>query len=846
MVARWAVRPRLRTPSWPFTSVAVPSSLFGADRQYRLSCPVLNSLRTIRYHSSMKFFCILAAVTLKLAAAEPPKLKLSEDVRPVKYEAELTLVPGATTFAGNIGIDISLAKPASLIWLNAADLAVEHATISHAGQTITVAVEAGNSEFIALRAPAEIPDGPATIHIRYQGKINLKDSAGVFQGKDGAETYLYTQFEATDARRAFPCFDQPNFKTPWQLTLHVRSTDRAFSNSPQVSETSEANGMKRVIFGQTKPLPSYLVAAAVGPFEVLDAGVAGRNRVPVRIVVPRGKTSWAGYAAQVTATIVQRLEDYFDVPFPYEKIDNVAMAVSSGFAMENAGMVTYAQDAILADPANDTIGRQRGYAGVAAHELAHQWFGDLVTTGWWDDIWLNEAFATWTSSRILATWKPEWNTRLSDLDAKFGAMNNDSLISARQIRQPIESRDDISNAFDGITYEKGAAVIRMFENWMGESEFQKGVKTYLTRYAYKSARVNDFLDAVGSAGKPGLGKAFDTFLEQPGIPEISTELVCKDAPRVRLSQKQYLPIGSAGKGKQTWSTPVCVRYPNASGPQSECFLLDSATAEFPLTKTNLCPAYLYPNASAAGYYIATYPTELLAKINGHAESLNNAEKVSFLHDLAAGAAAGHMKLSASLTSAETFASSPERKIVGQVQAIASSPYGLVPLDLMPNYQRYIRKLFAARAEALGWSARPGESDDTRLLRTSLIPFVAGRGADGPLQAEARRFAMAWFKDRNGIDSDMLGAVLSTAARSGGQEVLDGLLGALKTSKDPRERETLLSALGSFHDRKLLNQAFTVLLDSSVDPREALGLLFGPLGERETRTAPFEFIKAHIA
>ncbi len=794
----------------------------------------------------MKFVLLLAAAVLPLSAAEPPKLKLGDDVRPVKYAAELTLVPGASTFSGNIGIDIFLVKPASLIWLNATGLNIGEAAISHAGQTITAAVEPGDSDFIALRTPTEIPAGAATIHVRFQGAITSKDNIGVFQGKDGAETYLYTQFETTGARRAFPCFDQPNFKTPWQLTLHVRSTDRAFSNSPQISETAEANGMKRVVFSETKPLPSYLVAAAVGPFEVVNSGVAGRNRIPVRIVVPKGKTSWAGYAAQVTATIVQRLEDYFDVPFPYEKVDNVAIAVTSGFAMENAGMVTYAQDIILADPATDTIDRQREYASVAAHELAHQWFGDLVTTAWWDDTWLNEAFATWTSSRILATWKPEWNTRLSDLDAKFGAMGNDSLISARSIRQPIESRDDIANAFDGITYQKGAAVIRMFESWMGESDFQKGVKIYLTRYAYKSARVDDFLDAVGTAGKPGLGKAFDTFLEQPGIPEISTELVCNGAPRVRLSQKRYLPIGSAGKGEQTWKTPVCVRYPNASGPQSECFLLDSASAEFPLTKTNSCPAYVYPNANATGYYLASYSGDLLSKVTANAQSLNDAEKVSLLRDMAAGAAAGHMKLSAGLAAAQSFAASPEREIVGQVQAIASSAYGVVPLDLMPNYHRYIRKLFGARADALGWAAKPGDSDDTRLLRAALVPFVARRGADEPLQAEARSLAITWLKDRKGIDNDMLAGVLSTAAQSGGQQIFDGLLAIVKTSKDARERETALGALGSFHDRKLLNQAFGELLDPSVNPMEAAGLLFGPMGERETRTAPYEFVKAHIA
>ena len=792
----------------------------------------------------MRSLVCVALLAVAGTAAEPPKLKLGDDILPVRYAADLTLVPGATTFAGRIDIEIQLAKPASLIWLNAVDLEIGEASITHRGQTTAATIEPADNEFVGLRVPAEIPAGPAAIHLRYQGKISPRDSAGVFQGKDGGETYLYTQFESQDARRAFPCFDQPNFKTPWQLTLHVRSTDRAFSNTPQLSETPEPHDMKRVVFAETKPLPSYLVAAAVGPFEVIDCGVAGRNRVPVRIVVPKGKTAWAGYAAQVTAGIVQRLEDYFGVPFPYPKVDNVAIAVTAGFAMENAGMVTYAQDIILNDPATDTISRQRSYASVAAHELAHQWFGDLVTTAWWDDIWLNEAFATWTSSKILATWHPEWHTRLGDLDAKFGAMSNDSLVTARQIRQPIESKNDVSNAFDGITYEKGAAVIRMFESWEGESEFQKGVRNYLTRYSYKNARANDFLDAISSAGKPGLTAAFSTFLDQPGIPEISAELKCDGRPRARLSQSRHLPIGSAGKGRQLWKVPVCVRYPNAAGPQKECFLLETESAEFPLTKTNACPAYLFANADGAGYYVAGYSGDALAKITENASSLDTTERVTLVHDLAAAAAAGQLKPSAALAAAQNFADAPERQLVGQVEDLVAEVRPVLPPELTPNYERYVRKLFGARAERLGWTAKPGDSDDTRLERTSFVPFVAVRGGDQMLAEQARRLADGWLKDRKGIQPDMLASVLVTAARNGDQALLDGLRGALKGNQDPRQRQILLNALGSFRDPKLLEESMQLLLDPGTDVREAFGLFFSPLSDRRTEKAPFEFLKAH--
>jgi hypothetical protein len=386
-------------------------------------------------------------------------------------------------------------------------------------------VQTSGTEFAGFAAASAIPAGPAQLRIEYHGAFNKNGSDGLFKLQDGGEWYVYSQFESIDARKAFPCFDEPNFKTPWQLTLHVNKSDAAVSNTPVQSETDEPGGRKKVVFGETKPLPSYLVALGVGPFDFVDAGKAGKNHTPLRMITPKGKAAQAKYAAEVTGPLLAALEDYFGVPYPYEKLDILSVPLFGG-AMENAGLITCAQSLMLRDPAQDSIDRQRDYALVVAHEMAHQWFGDLVTTAWWDDIWLNEAFASWMDSKIMRHWKPEWNTVIDEQNTRLGAMGGDELVSARKIRQPIESNDDIANAFDGITYSKGEAVIGMFENWMGEDAFRRGVQRYIRQYAWRNATAGDFLDALSSAGSQPVGRAFSTFLDQAGVPLVSVGLSC--------------------------------------------------------------------------------------------------------------------------------------------------------------------------------------------------------------------------------------------------------------------------------------------------------------------------------
>ncbi len=502
-------------------------------------------------------------------AAKEPEFRLGRQVLPARYAIALTLTPGQDTFEATADIDLNVTAASNEIWMNATGLQIRAATLRAAGASATPKVQLKDDGLAGFLFDRAIAPGPATLHIEYAGKISNNSSAGVFQMKEANRWYLYTQFEPTDARRAFPCFDEPDFKVPWQITLNVPKDQKAFSNTPSVAENSASGGRKTVTFAATRPLPSYLIAFAVGPFDVAEAGRAGKKNTPIRVITPQGKAYQAKFAVATIPGLLTQLEKYFGLPYPYEKLDSIAMPISN-FAMENAGLITYGEDLLLGDPNDDTIRRQREFAIVGAHEMSHQWFGDLVTTAWWNDIWLNEGFATWMETKIVNEWKPEWHANIDAVDDRLEAMGLDSLVSARKIRQPILSASDIANAFDNITYMKGAAVLRMFENYLGPDVFRRGVHAYLEAHADKNATTEEFLASISAAAGRNVAPAFDTFLDKPGVPEISAELECgRGRPSLRLTQKRYLPIGSPGRSSdqtsaELWEIPVCVRYPSSN------------------------------------------------------------------------------------------------------------------------------------------------------------------------------------------------------------------------------------------------------------------------------------------
>jgi alanyl aminopeptidase len=793
---------------------------------------------------------LIAALGGSLFAAgeTAPKLRLSEaqDIVPVRYRVELTLDPAKDKFSGVIAIQMDLHKPAQTVWLNANQIVAQSASAAAGGKTWPARPLDGGGDFLGLAFESPLPAGPAEITIHYEGSVR-DGTSGVFRAKDSGYDYILTQFESTDGRDAFPCFDEPAYKTPWQLTVHVPAQDTAVSNTPVASEKTEG-ALKTIVFQQTKPLPSYLVAFGVGPFEFVDAGFAGRNRAPVRIVTPKGRAEEAKYAAEVTATILTRLEQYFGIPFPYEKSDQVAVPVSGGFgAMENAGMVTYGQNIILAKPATDTISRQRGYAIVAAHELSHQWFGDLVTTNWWDDIWLNEAFATWMEHKLIAEWKPEWETRVADVNSKLGAEDQDSLVTARMIRQEIATKDDIANAFDDITYEKGAAVIGMFEAWMGPEDFRKGVQGYLNRYAFRNATAGDFLDSLGSATKKDIAKPFATFLNQAGTPLVSVSLDCGPKPPVvHLEQTRYLPTGSqGGAAVQAWSVPICLRY-DGGGAQADCTLVTAARYDWPLKGARGCPAWVNANADATGYYMVDYRGGLLAALTrGAAANLRPQERVDLIGNVTSMEGAGKVSAADALSLVEVFHNDPEREVVVRALGLAVSiDYNLVPENLAPNYRRFLLQNFQARARELGWLPKAGESEDSRLLRPPLLRNVAIHGGDADLTKEARTLAEKWLSDHSAIPAEITAPVLMTAASGGDAALFNRYLAAFQKTQDRQEKQRLVAAMGAFHDRAAIDAGLQAFLTKAVPLVDGLGLLRAGQAYGDTRNLSFQFIKEH--
>ncbi len=792
------------------------------------------------------FVILIASST---AYGQAPKLRLAEvqDVNPSSYQIDLTLDPARDTFTGSIVIQLEIRKPLHTLWLNQQKTTVRTTSLKAAGKTTTAKALPGGDDFVGFQFDSPIPAGSAELAINYSGVIVTNSTAAIFRRTDRDKAYLFTQFEATDARGAFPCFDEPSYKTPWQLTLHVPAGDTAISNTGIASEKDEG-GTRTVVFRQTRPLPSYLVAFGVGPFEFVDAGTAGRNHVPVRIVVPEGHTAEAKYAAQITGEIISRHEQYFGIPYPYDKADQVAVPEFPG-AMENPGMVTYGQTLILSRPETDSINRQRLFAVVAAHELAHQWFGDLVTTAWWNDIWLNEAFATWMEQKFIADWKPEWKTRVRDVDAKLVAEREDSLISARRVRQPIESKDDINNAFDAITYDKGAAVIGMFERWIGPGEFQKGVQDYMKRYAFKATTSDDFLGAIGQAAHRDVSKAFSAFLDQPGVPVVSVRLACEPGgpATLHLEQRRFVPLGSKGSADQVWQVPICIRYGNGDTGERACTLLTEPAAEWKL-KANSCPAWVEANDDALGYYRVDYQGGLLQSLTQGAvdRRLTATERVDFMGNAQALSSAGKLPVADALGLVSTFHADSERHVVQTALDLALSPRSrLVPGELMPQYRRFLLQNFQARAHELGWVPTPGEPDDIRLLRPRLVQAVATWGGDQEFARRATELADKWLQDRQSVDPNMLDAVLGTAAFYGDKGLFNRFLANFKNTQDKQLRGQLVRAMGSFRDPAAIEAGMNALVAGDVPFTEGGGLLFAGLDEPSTRRRPFEFVKAHF-
>ena len=884
--------------------MSIVSPQFAASHSLSQARTVVLSARGLKLAARLAVGLMTVAIALPLATAaprksakavlpwpSPPAMQLGDAVKPLAYEAELTVVPTQERFSGHLVIHVEIAKPTEFFWLNAKRLDIRSANLVANGKTFVAKPVAGGSEFVGLRFALQVPAGRAVITLDYDGAIDRTETAGIFKQPDGESWYAFTQFEATDARRAFPCFDEPQWKTPWHLTLIVPASDIAASNTPIAGEepvtaapvvevrarkraaapspsspaAAPAIPMKRVRFAPTPPLPTYLIAFAVGPFDVVDGGKAGKKGTPLRYLVPRGRANEAGYAKEATPKLLELLEDYFGQPYPFEKLDAVAIPISVAFgAMENVGLITYEMPLLLAGPEQDGERFRREYAQTAAHEMAHQWFGDLVTMQWWNDVWLHESFATWMAPKIVDRFYPAWQLRLAGDERRQEAIAIDRLATTRQVRQPVNSLDDLGNAFDAISYEKGAAVLGMFENAIGEERFRNGVRRYLSEHAHGNARSEDFFRAIATeAGAENAAtiSGIRSFIEQPGVPRLAVSLDCgpdgKALPKLVVMQSRYLPARQAidqsaapsatPSATQRWSFPACFQFGRGGDFNETCALIQEPRTIIPLPSGERCPQWVLSNRGGAGYFVSSLTPELTQQLVR--TPLLPSEAIPALHDAATLTASGEWPADLALELSTRFASHRQLPVAEAAADLAAviRPSWLEGAAEREGFARYAQKHFGARARALGWTAKAGDHDGDAIQRQSLVPWVADMGNDAGLQKDATRLAREWLAAKAPFPVGARSALLTAtrfAQGPSGRELLDACLEALRrvTSGDRRD---VLAALGSFRDPALAESAWDTLYAEQADAREGMSAMrLGAANDEAAAVLAVRYLRGH--
>jgi alanyl aminopeptidase len=802
-----------------------------------------------------------------MAQSAAPSLRLPAGVRPLAYTLELSILPQRERFSGRTQIAVSLDAPATKVWLHGKDLHVTEVSARAGDREWRGTYQQQNEEGLAsVTFEQPLPAGRSLLVFRYDAAFN-RQLEGLYRVDSGGDHYAFTQFESISARLAFPCFDEPAFKTPFDVWLTVEHTDVALSNTSVLNE-ERSGEFKRVHFATTKPLPTYLVAFAVGPLDVVETAALPANELrgeplPLRGVAARGKGAKLAYVLSTLGPTVAALENYFGNPYPFDKLDIVAVPDFAAGAMENAGLVTFREPYLLFDGQDVPEAQKRWSLFVLAHELAHQWVGDLVTMKFWDDIWLNEAFATWLEFRVAGALHPEYKGELELLDDVQGAMENDSRVTARMIRQPIKSTHDILNAFDAITYQKGAGVIGMFERYLGAGVFQQGVRKYMQAHAYGNASTADLLTALGEAAGRDVATPFNTFLTQPGVPLVQTRLACLpgELPRLELKQSRYLPIGSSGQQNQTWQIPICARYESAGAIRENCTLLTEPSGALTLDGGR-CPSWVMPNADGAGYYRFTLAPADLAHLREQGfTKLSARERYVLGRALMAGFEAHEVSAADLLDSFQRFAGDEERMVatlpIPYLHELQAHWLGRPTLSndqraaLAAPFAAYVRSLYAPILQRLGMNEHKDESGDTKLLRASVLAVLCDLGEDTLTRRQLARAGLHYL----GIGGDgklhpealapeLLDLGVRIAVEDGDENVFDAVYERLRQSNDATERGRYLSALGSVRDARS-GRALALPLDPVLRVNELMLPLRRQLADYRTRAAAYAWFEQHF-
>ena len=780
---------------------------------------------------------------------DTPSYKLPENVVPERYCIHLTPDLTDFTFTGDEAVNIIVRQETQEIVLNACELTIPHVSLADTtGETQDGSVSFDEkNERAVFHFPQAISPGSYTLQISFAGILNDKLRGfyrSTYKDANGQDKILAsTQFESTDARRAFPCWDEPAAKAVFQSTLVIDENLTAISNMSVVSEKPlPDSGKKEVVFADSMKMSTYLVAFVVGEFEASEPiYVDGK---PLRVCAVPGKQHLTQFAQAIGAASLKFFSDYYGRPYPGDKLDLIAIPDFAAGAMENLGAITFRETALLIDENIAARSELERVADVVSHENAHMWFGDLVTMRWWNGLWLNEAFATFLEMMAVADWKPEWQRWTSFAVSRAAALQIDGLQSSRPIEFPVKHPDEAAAMFDILTYEKGAAVLRMLEQYLGAQAFQKGVSHYLGKHEYDNAETTDLWDAIEESTQQPVRSMMDTWVFQAGYPLISVDV---DGAELIVSQQPfyYVQNGQGPVSDKHWQTPIFVKA-KMKGTNSEIetqtVLLTTEESRLSLSGT---PDWVVVNAGGHGFYRVRYAPELLSQLTANIQThLSSIERFNLLNDTWATAQAGLTPMTTYLDLLSLFRDESDHNVWAAILGSCYYLYRLLGPDQRPALQRHVRDLLTPLTQQLGWSPQEGEDALISQLRGELLGALGTIGDDVATQERARQLYAQYKTDRSAVDRNLVPALVSILAHTGDAAVYDEFRQTSRAANTPQEEQRYQFALASFRQPDLLTRTLAMTLNGDVRTQNAPYLMRALLMNTDGRELAWAFLQEH--
>ena len=755
------------------------------------------------------------------AAAVADPFRLAQTIRPVAQQVTLHIDPEATDYTGSTTISIEVAEQADIIRLHAKDMQITSLRLATGDRSLAVTHESGEHGLLTIAAAQPFAPGSYELQISFSNNFN-DDGVGINRTEQAGRHYIFSQFEAIDARQGFPCFDEPGFKFPWQMTMVVPSNVIPITNTPEVSVT-EHDGRKTVVFDTTPALPSYLIAVAVGPFELVP--IEGMS-IPGNVVVPQGKKHLAAAAVETTPPLLAFLEDYFGEPYPFKKLDLIATNQAFSGAMEHPGAITYSDFFLLLDE-NASAAQRAILIKITAHELAHQWFGNLVTMQWWNDLWLNESFADWMGDKTATAIFPESAIELPELRTLFQIMDMDAQPTTKPIRHEFKATDNFE---DGVflAYYKGKAVLSMFEEAVGPQVFRDGVVHYLRKYSRGNATADDLWAEINAGAEFDVADGLARFVNQPGIPLLT--VTAQGDGRYEFAQSR-LVIGAEPTAQEQWIIPLHYKYLLGDRVVTAGLVVDEPSE---IVQLDPDVAWILPSADQRGYYRWSIPDDMLLQLGDDAAThLNVRERMGLLTNLWALLTANKLHAAAYLSAMRGVASDTDPAVIeALLDQLATVREALITPELREPFAAFLRELLAPTLARIGSASIPGEDSAVTEMRAQVLLWLADYGRDGVARDVIDAIAERYVAGK--IPASELAAVaLRTAPRWGTVETFKTLRERfeplLETS--PGERRNYVRALGSFRDPDAVRQVLDYVLTGILQPVD-VGTVLARLADSE--------------